>query len=147
MVPGGSKPIPQKIVKIYSGPVPANASRGTGRLVWPTSGSITQGYKPFHRALDIAAWTGAQVKASDSGFVVAAGWSDAGYGNYIVIDHRNGFQSLYGHLSRILVNAGDSVGKGSVIGLMGTSGRSTGPHLHFEVRQRGVQQNPFGYLP
>lgn len=147
IVPGGSKPIPQKMVKIYSGPVPANASRGTGRFVWPASGRITQGYKPYHRAVDIAGWAGAQVKAADSGYVVASGWSDDGYGNYIVIDHRNGFQTLYAHLSRIFATAGESVGKGAVIGLMGSTGRSTGPHLHFEVRQTGVQRNPFGYLP
>jgi murein DD-endopeptidase MepM/ murein hydrolase activator NlpD len=147
MVPGGSKPIPQKLVKIYSGPVPANASKGTGRLVWPASGRITQGFKPYHRALDVAGWTGAEIKAADSGYVVESGWSDEGYGNYLVIDHRNGFQTLYGHLSRIFVNAGNSVGKGAVIGAMGSTGRSTGPHLHFEVRQRGVQLNPFGYLP
>ena len=147
LVPGGSKPILQKMVKIYSGAVPANASKGTGRFVWPASGRITQGFKPYHRALDIAGWTGAQIKAADSGYVIDAGWNDTGYGNYVVVDHRNGFQTLYGHLSRILVNAGTSVGKGTVIGLMGSTGRSTGPHLHFEVRQRGVPLNPFGQLP
>jgi murein DD-endopeptidase MepM/ murein hydrolase activator NlpD len=147
LVPGGSKPIPQKLVRIYSGLVPANASKGTGRFVWPASGRITQGFKPYHRALDVAGWTGAQIKAADSGYVVESGWSDDGYGNYVVIDHRNGFQTLYAHLSRIFVNAGNSVGKGAVIGAMGSSGRSTGPHLHFEVRQRGLQRNPFGYLP
>jgi murein DD-endopeptidase MepM/ murein hydrolase activator NlpD len=147
LVPGGNKPIPQKYVKVYSGPVPANASKGSGHFVWPTSGRITQGYKPYHRALDIAAWTGAPVKAADSGYIVASGWSDAGYGNYIVIDHRNGFQTLYAHLSKINMTAGTSVGKGAIIGLMGTTGRSTGPHLHFEMRQRGIQLNPFGQLP
>jgi LysM repeat protein len=147
IVPGGSKPQVVKRVTVYTGPVPANAARGTGRFVWPTAGYITQGYKPLHRALDIAGWTGAPVKASDSGYVVAAGWSDAGYGNYVVIDHRNGYQTLYGHLSRIYVNAGQSVGRGAVIGLMGSTGRSTGPHLHFEIRQSGVQRNPYSYLP
>jgi murein DD-endopeptidase MepM/ murein hydrolase activator NlpD len=147
IVPGGSKPMPQKLVRIYSGPVPANASKGTGRFVWPTSGRITQSFKPYHRAIDIAGWTGAQIKAADSGYVVESGWSNEGYGNYIVIDHRNGFQTLYGHLSRLFVNAGESVGKGALIGLMGTTGNSTGPHLHFEIRQSGVQINPFGRLP
>jgi murein DD-endopeptidase MepM/ murein hydrolase activator NlpD len=147
IVPGGSKPIPQKLVKIYSGPIPASASKGTGRFVWPSSGRITQSFKPYHRALDIAGWTGAQVKAADSGYVVESGWSNEGYGNYVVIDHRNGFQTLYGHLSRIFVTAGESVGKGALIGLMGSTGNSTGPHLHFEIRQRGVQLNPFGQLP
>jgi murein DD-endopeptidase MepM/ murein hydrolase activator NlpD len=146
-VPGGSKPIPRKLVKIYSGPVPANAAKGTGRFVWPASGSITQGFKPYHRAIDIAGWTGAQIKAADSGYVVESGWSDEGYGNYIVIDHRNGLQTLYGHLSQIFVSAGNSVGRGALIGAMGSTGRSTGPHLHFEIRQRGAQLNPFGSLP
>jgi murein DD-endopeptidase MepM/ murein hydrolase activator NlpD len=147
VVPGGSKPIPQKFVKVYSGPVPANASKGTGRFVWPASGRITQGFKPYHRAIDIAGWTGAEIKAADSGYVVESGWSDDGYGNYVVIDHRNGFQTLYAHLSRIFIGAGNSVGKGTVIGTMGSTGRSTGPHLHFEIHQRGIQLNPFGNLP
>jgi len=63
------------------------------------------------------------------------------------VDHRNGYQTLYAHLSRILVNPGEPVARGATIGLMGSTGRSTGPHLHFEVRQGGVQRNPFGYLP
>jgi murein DD-endopeptidase MepM/ murein hydrolase activator NlpD len=70
-----------------------------------------------------------------------------GYGNYIVIDHGNGFQTLYAHLSRIFVNVGDSVAQGTVIGLVGNTGNSTGPHLHFEIRQTGILRNPFGYLP
>jgi murein DD-endopeptidase MepM/ murein hydrolase activator NlpD len=147
IVPGGSKPQVVRRVTVYTGPVPANAPRGTGRFVWPTAGYITQGYRSLHRALDIAGRLGSDVKASDSGYVVAAGWSNNGYGNYVVIDHGNGYQSLYGHLSRIFVNAGESVGRGAVIGLMGSTGRSTGPHLHFEIRQRGVQKNPYGFLP
>lgn len=147
VVPGGSKPAVVRQVQIYSGPVPANATRGTGRFVWPTSGSITQGFKPLHQAIDIGSWTGAPVKASDSGYVAAAGWSNVGYGYYVVIDHSNGFQTLYGHLSRYFVAAGDSVAQGTVIGLVGTTGNSTGPHLHFEIRQNGIMRNPFGFLP
>ena len=147
VVPGGSKPPVVRQVKIYTGPIPANASRGSGRFVWPTSGTVTQGYKPLHRAIDIASGRGTQVKASDSGYVVAAGWSNAGYGNYVVVDHGNGFQTLYAHLDRFFVSAGESVAKGVVIGLMGDTGNSTGTHLHFEIRQNGVNRNPFGYLP
>jgi len=147
IVPGGSKPQVVRRVTVYSGPVPAGAPRGSGRFVWPTAGYITQGFKSLHRALDIAGRTGTPVKASDSGYVVAAGWSNNGYGNYIVVDHGNGSQSLYGHLSRIYVNAGEAVGRGAVIGAMGSTGRSTGPHLHFEIRQRGVQKNPYSFLP
>jgi murein DD-endopeptidase MepM/ murein hydrolase activator NlpD len=147
VVPGGRKPVVVKQVKVYSGPVPASAAKGTGRFVWPTTGYITQGYKPLHRAIDIAGRVGLPVKASDAGYVVESGWSNAGYGYFIVVDHRNGFQTLYAHLSRILVSPGQSVGKGATIALMGSSGRSTGPHLHFEVRQGGGIRNPFGYLP
>jgi murein DD-endopeptidase MepM/ murein hydrolase activator NlpD len=147
IVPGGSKPVVVRQAQVYRGPVPAGAAAGTGKFVWPTSGYVSQGYKPLHRAIDIAGRTGLSVKASDSGYVVEAGWSNSGYGYFVVIDHRNGFQTLYAHLSRILVNPGDSVGRGAAIGLMGSTGRSTGPHLHFEVRQRGVPRNPFGYLP
>ncbi|PKO22849.1 MAG: hypothetical protein CVU38_07030 [Chloroflexi bacterium HGW-Chloroflexi-1] len=147
VVPGGSKPPVVRQVKIYTGPIPAAASRGSGRFVWPTSGTVTQGYKPLHRAIDIASGRGTQVKASDSGYVVAAGWSNTGYGNYIVIDHGNGFQTLYAHLDRFFVGAGESVAKGVVIGLMGFTGNATGSHLHFEIRQNGVNRNPFGYLP
>jgi murein DD-endopeptidase MepM/ murein hydrolase activator NlpD len=147
VVPGGRKPVIVKQVKVYSGPVPSGAAKGTGKFVWPSAGYVTQGYKPLHRAVDIAGRIGLPVKASDSGFVIEAGWSNSGYGYSIVVDHRNGYQTLYAHLSRILVNAGQSVGRGATIGLMGTSGRSTGPHLHFEVRQRGVLKNPFGFLP
>jgi murein DD-endopeptidase MepM/ murein hydrolase activator NlpD len=147
IVPGGRKPVVVKQALVYGGPVPASASKGTGRFVWPTTGYITQGYKPLHRAIDIAGSIGRPVKASDSGYVVEAGWSNSGYGNFIVIDHRNGYQTLYGHLSRIMVSPGQSVGKGATIGLMGSTGRSTGPHLHFEIRQRGVTKNPFSFLP
>lgn len=147
IVPGGKKPPVVRRVQVYSGPIPATATRGTGVFVWPTTGAITQGYKPLHRALDIAGPLGTPVKASDSGYVVVAGWSSLGYGNYIVIDHGNGYQTLYAHLSRFFVTPGDSVAKGTVIGLMGTTGRSTGSHLHFELRQGGVQRNPYGFLP
>jgi LysM repeat protein len=76
VVPGGSKPIPQKYVKVYSGPVPANASKGSGRFVWPASGRITQGFKPYHRALDIAGWTGAE--APPIQVTCESGWSNEG---------------------------------------------------------------------
>ncbi len=147
VVPGGSKPAVVRYVQIYSGPIPAGATRGSGRFVWPAAGVITQGYLPLHTGIDVGAGTGAPVKASDSGYVIVAGWSEYGYGNHVVIDHGNGFQTLYAHLSRYFVNAGDQVGQGATIGLVGSTGRSTGPHLHFEIRQNGVLRNPFGFLP
>ncbi len=147
LVPGGYKAIPIKQAQIYRGPVPASARRGTGRFVWPTAGYVTQGYKRYHLALDIARATGTPVKAADNGYIVAAGWSNDGYGNNIVIDHGNGYQTLYAHLNRIYVKVGDSVGRGAQIGQMGSSGRSTGPHLHFEIRKNGVRLNPISFLP
>ena len=108
---------------------------------------MTQGYKKYHLAVDIARANGTPVMAADSGYIVVAGWSNEGYGNYIVVDHGNGFQTLYGHLSKIFVKVGDAVGRGTVIGNMGSTGRSTGPHLHFEIRKSGVRLNPIGYLP
>jgi len=147
IVPGGQKDLPVKQAQVYTGPVPAGAKRGTGRFIWPTQGYVTQGFKRYHPALDIARAIGTPVLAADTGYVVVAGWSNEGYGNYIVIDHGNGFQTLYGHLSKIFVKIGDTVGRGAVIGNMGSTGNSTGPHLHFEIRKNGVQLNPISYLP
>jgi murein DD-endopeptidase MepM/ murein hydrolase activator NlpD len=147
VVPGGSKPYVARQVQIYSGAAPQGAGRGSGRLVWPASGSISQGYYWYHRAIDIASYIGNPVRAADSGYVVAAGWSNLGYGYYIVLDHGNGVQTLYAHLSRFFVNAGDSVGQGTVIGHVGSTGNSTGAHLHFEVIRGGIPQNPYNYLP
>jgi murein DD-endopeptidase MepM/ murein hydrolase activator NlpD len=147
IVPGGKKPYEPRVVHVYSGSIPEGATRGTGGFVWPTSGVITQKYWDRHKAIDIGAPTGTSVVAADSGYVVETGWSEYGYGRYAVIDHGNGFQTLYAHLHTILVEIGQSVGKGTRIGSVGTTGNTTGPHLHFEIRYNGVQRNPFGYLP
>jgi murein DD-endopeptidase MepM/ murein hydrolase activator NlpD len=147
IVPGGSKPFIPQTVTAYSGPIPADATVGSGIFGWPTSGSISQGYWSAHRGIDIAAWIGASITAADSGHVVAAGWDDTGYGNMVVMDHGNGFQTLYAHLQTYYVEAGDNVAKGQQIGEMGSTGNSTGPHVHFEVRQGTVQRNPIGFLP
>jgi murein DD-endopeptidase MepM/ murein hydrolase activator NlpD len=146
IVPGGKKEIPQ-VATVYRGTAPKGAKVGTGRLIWPTSGALTQAYKPLHRALDLARGVGTPIKAADNGYIVVAGWSNAGYGNYVVIDHGNGLQTLYAHLSRMFVRPGDIVTRGAVIGNMGNTGNSTGPHLHFEVIKRGVRVNPRSYLP
>lgn len=146
IVPGGKKELPVQRAQVYSGPVPAGAKVGSGRFVWPTSGYVTQGYKRLHPALDIARAIGTPVKAADSGYVVAAGWSNEGYGKYIVINHGNSFQTLYAHLDQIYVSVGDVVGQGAVIGAMGSTGRSTGPHLHFEIHKNGVKLNPQSFL-
>ena len=147
IVPGGKKPYKPRVVHVYSGPIPEGVAKGTGSFGWPTSGVVTQGFKPRHKAIDIGAPMGTAVVAADSGYVVKTGWSEYGYGKYVVIDHGNGFQTLYAHLSTILVETGQSVSKGERIGSVGSTGRSTGPHLHFEIRYNGIQRNPFGYLP
>jgi LysM repeat protein len=149
VVPGGSKPFKPRTVAayVYTGPIPEGALIGSGAFDWPTSGSISQGFSAYHPAIDIMGYIGAPVMAADSGFVVAAGWDNTGYGNEIVIDHGNGYQSLYAHLNAFLVNVGDNVAKGQQIAEMGSTGNSTGPHLHFEVRQGTIQRNPYGVLP
>ncbi len=148
VVPGGTKPYVSRQVAAYSGPIPSSAYKGLGSFSWPVSGSISQRYWSGHPAVDIGSWNGSPIKASDSGYVVAAGggWN-GGYGNYVLIDHGNGFTTLYAHLSSIFVRTGENVSRGEQIGSAGNTGNSTGPHLHFEVRYQGVAQNPFTYLP
>jgi LysM repeat protein len=146
IVPGGKKPIVQRAVRAYSGPIPESAARGTGSFGWPVSGVITQKYWSGHPGLDIAAPTGTPVLAADSGFVIFAGWDNSGFGKMILINHGNGFLTLYGHLDVFAVAVGDSVKKGQLIGRVGSTGRSTGPHVDFRIRQNGVWRNPFGFL-
>jgi murein DD-endopeptidase MepM/ murein hydrolase activator NlpD len=146
IAPGGEKPYVPKVVTSYSGPVPEGA-RGTGLFQWPVLGNITQGYWYGHRAIDIGAPIGSAVLAADGGFISFAGWTDVGYGYLIVIDHANGFATYYAHLSNLYVFVGQAVERGQVIGAVGSTGWSTGPHLHFEVRYYGTQHNPRAYLP
>ncbi|GIV78754.1 M23 family metallopeptidase [Litorilinea aerophila] len=149
VMPGGTKPYSAPYVVAYEGAVvPGSATKGSGAFVWPTSGSITQRYWGGHAAIDIGSWTGAPVKAADSGYVAVArgGWN-AGYGNHVIIDHGNGFVTLYAHLSSIYVRPGENVVRGQQVGAVGNTGNSTGPHLHFEIRYQGVPRNPLSYLP
>lgn len=115
------------------------------RFVWPTHGTITQYFWQYHPGLDIANDVGTPELAADGGTVVWAGWGD--YGIYVEIDHGNGFHTIYAHMSKVLVTKGQTVTQGQLIGLMGATGRATGPHLHFEVRYMGVPQNPLDLLP
>ncbi len=125
----------------------AGAVSATGGFVWPAAGRITQGYVWYHRAIDIANKSGGPVLAADSGLVVVASWLDnSGYGIRVMIDHGNGFVTLYGHLSRVRVAVGQTVNRGDVIGDMGSTGRSTGVHLHFEIRRGGSLENPLNFL-
>jgi murein DD-endopeptidase MepM/ murein hydrolase activator NlpD len=125
---------------------PPGSTAGSGSFIWPTQGIVTQYPIWYHMAFDIANNALPPVWASDAGTVVAAGWDNTGYGNRIMIDHGNGYQTLYGHLSQINVSVGQSVARGAVIGRMGSTGRSTGPHLHFEVRQGGKILNPAAFV-
>ncbi len=127
-----------------------SSSQGSGYFIWPTdSHSITGNpYTPWHLAIDLFARLGDNVYASDSGVVVFSGMSSWGYGNLIVIDHGNGFQTVYAHLSVIEAGCGADVSKGEVIGLAGSTGNSTGPHLHFEIQSATLGNvNPSDFLP
>ena len=129
---------------------------GTGSLDWPLRGRITSrfgyrrhplwGGRHLHTGLDIAGPYGEVVRAADGGEVIFTGWWD-GYGKAVVIDHGKQRSTVYGHLSRIYVSNGGRIRKGQIIGLVGSTGYSTGPHLHFEVRISGKPKNPMRYLP
>jgi murein DD-endopeptidase MepM/ murein hydrolase activator NlpD len=122
---------------------------GTGTFVWPTTDHGISGYaydSGVHPGIDIAGAEGNPVYATDSGVVVYAGWSDYGYGYLIVIDHGTGWQSAYAHLSAVGVSCGQSVYQGGYIGALGTTGNSSGPHLHFELAINGAKVNPLDYM-
>ncbi len=146
IVPGGTKPYQAREVTTYQGPLAAEVT-GSGMFYWPTSGVITQGYWYGHRAIDIGNSIGTAIIASDAGYVSFAGWTDIGYGYLVVLDHANGFRTYYAHLSQIYVVEGETVYAGAVIGAMGSTGNSTGPHLHYEIRYNGYPTNPLIYLP
>jgi murein DD-endopeptidase MepM/ murein hydrolase activator NlpD len=124
---------------------------GMGSFVWPTTNHWLSGfnYSPDtnHPAIDIAGQLGNPVFAADNGVIVYAGWNNWGYGNVVVIDHGNGWQTLYAHLSYYGVGCGLSVNQGDVIGSIGSTGNSSGPHLHFEMMYQGSKVNPFDFLP
>ena len=124
---------------------------GFGAFIWPANKHYLSGfdYTPNanHWGIDIAGNEGEGVYATDAGVVVYSGWNNYGYGNMIMVDHGNNFQSLYGHLSAINVQCGQSVGQGDVIGAIGTTGHSSGPHLHFEIRAISSFVNPWDVLP
>ena len=126
---------------------PAEPVQGSGALAWPLSGMITQGYTRYHQGVDIHTPAGRPVSAADDGTVVLVSWMRTGYGYHVIINHGEGVETLYAHLSAISVEVGQNVTKGTEIGKVGSTGRSTGPHLHFEVRENDVRRNPFNYLP
>ncbi|RKL62863.1 LysM peptidoglycan-binding domain-containing protein [Thermoanaerobacteraceae bacterium SP2] len=125
------------------------AFRGSGRFLWPSVGKITSPFgrrgREFHTGIDVAADRGTPIRASNSGTVTFAGRKGS-YGNLVIINHGGGFETYYAHASSILVSVGDKVEKGQQIATVGTTGRTTGPHVHFEVRLNGNPQNPLSYL-
>jgi len=130
---------------VYTGAV------GTGTFVKPTpTGYVGAGgytfNPPVHNGLDYSGSAGDPIYAVDSGVVVYSGWSDYGYGNLVVIDHGNGWVSAYAHLNDVYVYCGQSVFQGATIGPMGSTGNSTGPHLHFELSYNGGKVNPTNYI-
>lgn len=128
-------------------PSPSPAAKSSG-MVWPTAGhNITQYFSWHHPALDIANHIGTPIYAAADGVVLIAqgGWN-GGYGNTVLLDNGNNMRTRYGHASKLLVSPGDTVKKGQVIALMGSTGNSTGPHLHFEVLVSGVHYNPLNYV-
>jgi murein DD-endopeptidase MepM/ murein hydrolase activator NlpD len=129
----------------------SSAAKGTRYFGWPTDSHWICGnnYTSYHHGIDLYVEIGQNVYASDTGVVVFSGWSNWGYGNLIVIDHGNDFQTVYAHLSFIYAGCGAEVLKGQVIGLGGSTGNSTGPHLHFEieVQSTGGWVDPRDWLP
>lgn len=139
-----SYPVTRKIVR-GSRQVPP---MGSGQMAWPCQGSISSYYGwrwgTFHQGIDIAANRSAPIIAADSGMVSCAGWN-GGYGYLVKIDHGGGKETWYGHQNKIAVKVGQTVSKGDLIGYVGSTGNSTGPHLHFEVHEGGKTKNPLSY--
>lgn len=165
MVPGGNRELVNitfaaattdesgNLISGFNGPGACALSgaglMGNGYFIWPSAVHTVSGnnFGPGHNGIDIGAGMGSPLFAADSGTVVYAGWLEPGYGNFVVIDHGNGFSTWYEHLDSIHVRCGDNVFQGSVIGLAGSTGNSTGAHLHFEIRYAGMPVNPWDYLP
>ncbi len=138
-------------IEVYN----ANASSGSGGMIWPISGPITSpfgwrthpifGSQRFHSGLDIGGDYGMEIHAAKAGVVSHAGWI-SGYGNTVMIDHGGGIVTLYGHNQSLNVSVGQNVSQGQVIAFCGSTGNSTGPHCHFEVRLNGEPVSPYDYL-
>ncbi len=132
------------------GTLPAGPIKpGSGRFIWPVNGPITSPFGPrwgsFHPGLDIGAPSGTPIRAAAAGTVILMG-PNGGYGNFTCLNHSDGFSTCYAHQTSFATSLGASVAQGQVIGYVGSTGFSTGPHLHFEVRVNGAAQDPLGYL-
>lgn len=142
--PAAPKPVPTQYLARENIPV---VDLGSGQFIWPASGGLAQYFSWYHPAIDIDNLGGGPIYAADGGTVTMAGWPDSyGYGNRIEINHGNSYTTLYAHLSAIYVSPGQTVSKGDVIGAMGSTGRSSGTHLHLEIRRDGIPLNPLSLL-
>lgn len=143
--PSRPKPVPQFLAQ---GSSPTFSAPSGGNFIWPTvSQGISTYFAWWHPGIDLPNRSAPPVVAADGGVVTVAGWPDNyGYGNRVMIDHGNGYQTLYAHLSNIYVSAGQRVSRGQTIGQMGSTGRSTGTHLHFEIHFKGIALNPLSIL-
>jgi murein DD-endopeptidase MepM/ murein hydrolase activator NlpD len=149
IVPDGVKPesiLQQSTPRTRLSTPNAGSVTATGKFAWPTNGTITTNFSWYHPGIDIANRAAPPVLAADSGTIIAAGWDSTGYGNMVMIDHGNGFKTRYGHLQKIYVSIGQTVTRGNAIGQMGSTGRSTGTHLHFEIYNGATRINPLGVL-
>lgn len=142
IVPDGVQPQAPAIVV----PIAPVFAGGTGQLLWPVGGIITQYPVWYHNALDIANASAPGIAAAESGTITVVEYLRYGYGFYTIVDHGGGISTLYAHLSEIYMKPGDGVARGQIIGRMGSTGRSTGTHLHFEVRRGGVTVDPRPFL-
>ena len=129
--------------------VAPSRSVSSSGFIWPVHGVVTSGYGwrwgRMHEGIDIAVSSGTPVVAAASGTIIVAGWM-GGYGNLVVVDHGNGIATAYGHNNTVTVGVGQAVAQGQLIAYSGSTGHSTGPHVHFEVRVNGAAVDPFGYL-
>ncbi len=149
--PEAKVPPKPKVVPGYTAQGPSSASfnaPGGGSFMWPAGSSYISTYFAWwHPGIDLPNKAAPPIVAAAGGTVVVAGWPDNyGYGNRVMIDHGNGYQTLYAHLSNIYVSNGERVSRGQTIGKMGSTGRSTGIHLHFEIRFKGIAVNPLSIL-
>lgn len=121
-------------------------STPVGDFIWPIRGGISTYFTNWHPGIDIIGPYGSAIYAANSGVVTTAGWNSYGLGNYVIISHANGFSTGYAHMSKISVSVGQSITRGSMVGAIGLTGRTTGPHLHFEMRRNGLSLNPLSFL-
>ncbi|MDI3481077.1 MAG: hypothetical protein PWQ97_732 [Tepidanaerobacteraceae bacterium] len=146
----GEKVLKEPVTRIVARGTKAQvAFRGSGRFLWPLVGTVTSPFGrrggEFHTGIDVAADRGTPIRASNAGTVTFAGRRGT-YGNLVIIDHGGGYETWYAHANSILVSVGDRVEKGQQVATVGTTGRTTGSHVHFEVRLNGKPQNPLNYL-